>query len=318
MEQPSSYAESRRVCIVTTIALALRRVSTRPIIANLRKRLGDTDFSLQAAGIAFFAFLSIVPLIGSFALAYGLFAQPRVLKQHLEDIKRLFPRETAEILQEPIRLALESAGAKQGLALIMGLIVAIFAARGAASAIITALNNAYDREETRSFLRLQGTALLLTAAIIVTLVTTFSIASFITSIGTRFLPASPVTDFLLTIMSVGLLTAISAAVVASMFRWVPDHTEARWKWITPGSVMTAVAWFLLSSSFSWYADHFGKFGTVYGSLGAIVALLTWLYFSAMALFAGACLNRSLEAVAIPEIGLPSDRDAAGSGSDLQQ
>lgn len=318
MENDPSGATSRKSPVLSTIALFVRRVSTRPVFANLRKRLGDTDFSLQAAGIAFFAFLSIVPLIGSLALAYGLFTEPQVLEQHLEDIKRMFPRETGAILQEPIRLALESAGAKQGLALLVGLVVAIFAARGAASAIITALNNAYDREETRSFFRLQGTALLLTAAIIVTLVTTFSIASFITSIGARLLPASPFTEFLMTIISVGLITAISAAVVASMFRWVPDHTEAHWKWITPGSVMTAFAWFLLSSGFSWYADHLGKFGTVYGSLGAIVALLTWLYFSAMALFVGACLNRSLEAVATSKIGSPADRVASSFGSDLPQ
>lgn len=287
-----------------------------PVLANLRKRLSDTDFSLQAAGIAFFAFLSIVPLVVSFALAYGLFTEPAVLEQHLEDIKRLFPRETAAILQEPIRLALESAGSKQGLALFVGLLVALFAARGAASAIITALNNAYDREETRSFLRLQGTALLLTAAIIVALVTTFSIASFITSLGTRFLPASPFTDFAMTVISIALLTAVSAAVVASMFRWVPDHTEAHWKWITPGSVMTAFAWLLLSSGFSWYADNFGKFGTVYGSLGAIVALLTWLYFSAMALFVGACLNRTLEAVAASKKPLPEYAVAPSLQSDV--
>ena len=309
MDKVSPLARSEDVPIPAKAAVVVKNAWANPIFANLRKRLSDTDFSLQAAGIAFFAFLSIVPLIGSIALAYGLFTEPSVLEQHLEDTKRLFPRETAALLQEPIRLALESAGSKQGIALLVGLIVAIFAARGAASAIITALNNAYDREETRSFFRLQGTALLLTAAIIVTLVTTFSIASLITSIGTRFLPASPITEFIMTVISIGLLTAISAAVVASMFRWVPDHTEAHWKWITPGSVLTAFAWFVLSSGFSWYADNFGKFGTVYGSLGAIVALLTWLYFSAMALFIGACLNRTLEAVAKSEKDFHADREA---------
>lgn len=283
----------------TTITHRLKATWDNPVFADLRKRLNDLDFSLQAAGIAFFTFLSIVPLIGSLALAYGLFSDPAVLKRRLEDIKRLFPPETSALLQEPIRLALESAGSKQGLALIVGLALTLFAARGAASAIITALNNAYDRVETRSFVRLQLTAIALTAAIIATLATTFSIASLISSLGTRLLPASPMTEALMTALSVVVLTAISAAVVASMFRWVPDHTDARWKWITPGSVTTAVAWFMLSTGFSWYADNFGRFGTVYGSLGAIVALLTWLYFSAMVLFVGACLNRSLEAVAPP-------------------
>lgn len=283
----------------TTIRHRLNAIWHNPVFADLRKRLNDLDFSLQAAGIAFFTFLSIVPLIGSLALAYGLFSDPAVLERRLEDIKRLFPPETSAILQEPIRLALESAGSKQGLALLVGLAVTLFAARGAASAIITALNNAYDHVETRSYVRLQLTAIALTAAIIATLATTFAIASLISSLGTRLLPASPLTEAVITALSAVVLTAISAAVVASTFRWVPDHTDARWKWITPGSVTTAAAWFLLSSGFSWYADNFGRFGTAYGSLGAIVALLTWLYFSAMGLFIGACLNRSLDPVAMP-------------------
>lgn len=281
-----------------TVRQRLRAAWQNPVFADLRQRLNDLDFSLQAAGIAFFTFLSIVPLIGSLALAYGLFSEPVVLERRLDEIKRLFPRETAVLLQEPIRLALDSARSRQGLALLVVLGVTLFAARGAASSIITALNNAYNREETRSFVRLQLTAIALTAAIIATLATTFAIASLISSLGTSLLPASRVTEALITTLSVVTLTAISAAVVASMFRWVPDHSEAKWKWITPGSVTTAVAWFLLSSGFSWYADNFGRFGTVYGSLGAIIALLTWLYFSAMVLFVGACLNRSLEAVAV--------------------
>ena len=82
--------------------------------------------------------------------------------------------------------------------------------------------------------------------------------------------------------------------MASLYRWAPDCPSGRWRWISPGTVLTSVVWLILSTAFSAYAANIGKFGAAYGSLGAIVALLTWLYFSSLALFAGASLNRAIE------------------------
>lgn len=96
----------------------------------------------MAAGVAFFAFLAIAPMIAAVALAYGLLAAPETLAARLDQIRSAFPADTASVLEEPIRLALEKADGTQGLALVLALFLAVFGARGAATALIAALNRA--------------------------------------------------------------------------------------------------------------------------------------------------------------------------------
>lgn len=282
----------------TAVLGRLKRVWQHPVFARWRDRLASDDHNLMAAGVAFFAFLAIAPLVASLALTYGLLAPPDVLAERLMDIRRLFPADTAAVLEEPIRMALEGASTKQGLALALSLALAVFGARGAASAIISALNSAYDRQETRSFLRLQMAALVLTVAMLVAIMVSFGLVSLIGLIGTDLLPANRLIEWLVSALTLLTFIGISTAVVASLYRWAPDHPEALWCWITPGTVLTAICWFALSIGFSWYASNIGRFGAAYGSLAAIAALLTWLYFSALAMFLGASLNRAIEEVRV--------------------
>ncbi len=257
----------------------------------------------MAAGVAFFAFLAIAPMIAAVALAYGLLAAPETLADRLEQIRRAFPSDTASVLEEPIKLALEKAIGTQGLALVLALLLAIFASRGAATALIAALNRAYDRQESRSFVRLQLTALAVTAGLIVAIIVAFALVSASVFVGSAYLPASLWEEWIVHVVSTVIFVAMSAAVVASLYRWVPDCPSGQWRWITPGTVLTGVAWLILSTAFSTYASNIGKFGAAYGSLGAIVALLTWLYFSSLALFAGASLNRAIEETTMGHTGM---------------
>lgn len=153
---------------------------------------------------------------------------------------------------------------------------------------------AYDRQESRSFVRLQSTALAVTGGLIAAIIVAFALVSASGLIGSAWLPASPWVERMVDAVSTAIFGAMSAAVVASLYRWAPDCPSARWRWISPGTVLTAVVWLVLSTAFSAYATNIGKFGAAYGSLGAIVALLTWLYFSSLALFTGASLNRAIE------------------------
>lgn len=276
------------------VAARLRNAWAHPVFARWRQRLATDDHSLMAAGVAFFAFLAIAPMIAAIALAYGLLAAPETLSARLDQIRSAFPADTASVLEEPIRLALEKADGTQGLALVLALFLAIFGARGAATALIAALNRAYDRKESRSFVRLQLTALAVTGGLIAAIIAAFALVSASGLIGSAWLPASPWVERIVNAVSTAVFVAMSAAVVASLYRWAPDCPSGRWRWISPGTVLTAVVWLVLSTAFSAYAANIGKFGAAYGSLGAIVALLTWLYFSSLALFAGASLNRAIE------------------------
>lgn len=289
-----------------SIGARIRRAWSNPVFTRWRERLAVDEHSLLAAGVAFFAFLAIAPMIAAVALAYGLLAAPETLATHLDEIRRVFPADTASVLEEPIRLALQKAVGPQGIALVVALFLAIFSARGAATALIAALNRAYDRKEGRSFLSLQLTALAVTAGLIVAIIVAFALVSASSLIGSTWLPATPLVELGVRVVSTVIFVAMGAAVVASLYRWAPDCPSGRWRWISPGTMLTATAWLILSLGFSAYANNIGRFGAAYGSLGAIVALLTWLYFSALALFAGASLNRALEEV----VGSPGAADPA--------
>jgi membrane protein len=274
----------------------LRKIWAHPVFARWRDRLAADDHSLLAAGVAFFAFLALAPMIAAIALAYGLFASRETLVQRLAQVHAAFPADTASVIQEPIRLALEKADGTQGLALAAALGLALVGARGAATALITALNRAYDRRESRSFVCLQLTALAVTSGLIVSIIAAFTLASASGLVGSYWLPASRWLEWLISAVSTVIFVAMSAMVVASLYRWAPDCPSGKWRWISPGTIMTSCAWLLLSAAFSTYAANIGHFGTAYGSLGAIVALLTWLYFSSLALFAGASFNRAIDEV----------------------
>ena len=276
------------------VAACFQILWTNPIFARWRQRLATDDPSLMAAGVAFFAFLAIAPMIAAIALTYGLLANPETLAARLNQIRDAFPADTASVLEEPIRIALERTDNTQGLALALALFLAVFGARGAAIAIIAALNRAYDRRESRPFVRLQLTALAVTAGLIVAIITSFALVSVSGLIGSTFIPTSSWMSWIVDFVSTAIFVAMSAAVVASLYRWAPNCPSGRWRWISPGTILTSVIWLILSSAFSAYATNVGRFGAAYGSLGAIVALLTWLYFSSLALFAGASLNRAIE------------------------
>lgn len=282
----------------------MRHAWAHPVFARWRQRLATDDHSLMAAGVAFFAFLAIAPMIAAVALAYGLLAAPETLAARLDQIRSAFPADTASVLEEPIRLALEKADGTQGLALVLALFLAVFGARGAAAALIAALNRAYDRQEGRSFVRLQLTALVVTAGLVAAIIIAFTMVSASGLIGSIWLPASPWLERVVDAVSTVIFLAMSSAVVASLYRWAPDCPSGRWRWISPGTVLTSVVWLILSTAFSAYAANIGKFGAAYGSLGAIVALLTWLYFSSLALFAGASLNRAIEETDMQNDAIP--------------
>lgn len=289
----SRYKSSRRH-LPFKVAAYFQKLWTNPIFARWRQRLATDDPSLMAAGVAFFAFLALAPMIAAIALTYGLLANPDTLAARLDQIRDAFPADTASVLEEPIRIALERTDNTQGLALVVALFLAIFGARGAAIALIAALNRAYDKKESRPFVRLQLTALAVTAGLLVAIITSFALVSVSGLIGSAFIPAASWISWIVDIASTAIFVAMSAAVVASLYRWAPNCPSGRWRWISPGTMLTSVVWLILSSAFSAYATNIGRFGAAYGSLGAIVALLTWLYFSSLVLFAGASLNRAIE------------------------
>jgi membrane protein len=258
------------------------------------KQSSEDNTGLVAAGVAFYAFLAIVPLLGATVLTYGLLADPQTVVSNVKSLTSIMPQDAAKLIGDQLMSVVQTSGGKKGLGLLLAIGIAIFGARNAAGSVVTALNIAYEEEETRGFMRVNLLALAITAgAVVMAVIALLAIAAL--GYLERLFPHAP--GFLLAIgkiLSYVLLLLGAAAAAATLYRYGPNRKKAKWEWITPGTAFASVAWLLLTFGFGFYVAHFGNYNKTYGSLATVVILVTWLYLSAYVFLFGAELNSELE------------------------
>ena len=258
------------------------------------KEASKDNISLVAAGVAFYGLLAMVPMLGATVLTYGLVATPQTVLHNMQSLTTSLPTDVAKLVGDQLMNVVKTSGSKKGLGLIVALAVALWGARNAAGSMIIALNIAYEEEEKRSWLQVTLLSLAITAgAVLLALVAAAAIGamaqlqSWLPNIGPVGVIAGKVLAYV-------LLGAIAAAAAATLYRYGPSRTKAKWKWITPGSVFFAIGWVVLTLGFGYYVSHFGKYNVTYGSLGGVIVLVTWLYLSSLILLFGAEFNSEIE------------------------
>ncbi|HKT76646.1 MAG TPA: YihY/virulence factor BrkB family protein [Sphingobium sp.] len=266
----------------------------RDIAIRTWRESSTDNVGLIAAGVAFYAFLAFVPALGAFVLSYGLLADPATIADHLQALFRLMPQDAAKLVGDQLLSVTSTAEGKKGLGLALALVLAIYGAMNGASAIITALNIAYEEEESRSFFRTSWLALLITLGLLLAaIVGAFAIAAL--AFLEKLMPGA--SDAIITLIRVGFWVAAALAtsmVVGAIYRFAPDRRPAQWRWLTAGSLFTTLGWLAASVGFSFYVANFGNYGATYGALSAVVVMLMWLYLSAYILILGAELNSEIE------------------------
>ncbi|MET0180411.1 MAG: YihY/virulence factor BrkB family protein [Novosphingobium sp.] len=264
----------------------------KEIVLRTWKEASADNIGLVAAGVAFYGFLALVPLLGAIVLTYGTIADPATVVGHVEAMTAALPAEVAGLIGEQLLNIVNTSAGKKGLGLLGALAVTLFGARNAAGGIIAALNIAYEEDEKRGFLKVNLLALALTGcAVLVAVAAMLAVAAMATL--HRLLPA-PVLAVALKALSYVVLAAVAATAAACLYRFGPSRDKARWVWLTPGSALFAGGWLLLTLGFGFYVANLGSYGATYGSLSAVVVLLTWMYLSAYVLLFGAELNSEVE------------------------
>ncbi|KQN24841.1 hypothetical protein ASE86_00655 [Sphingomonas sp. Leaf33] len=257
-------------------------------------RTGDNNVSLFAAGVAFYAFAAIVPLLASVVLSYGLFAGTETVQRNVTAIFAMLPQEAASVVTDQLLTVVESSKGKQGLGLAIAIVIALYGATKGASAIVAGLNVANDVRETRGLVRLNllyvgvvlgGVALVFLAMLAIALV------GFLEGL----IPGAP-RIVLILVRPAGyiLLATLVMTAAALLFHVGPARDRPRFVWLSPGSVGATALWLAGTSAFGLYAANFGNYGATYGSLSAVIVLLTWLWLSAYVFLLGAELNAVLE------------------------
>lgn len=263
------------------------------IAAATFRQIGANRVSAVAAGITFFALLSLFPAITAFVSIYGLVADPATIGGHLDLLHRFLPEGALGIIRGQVQAITSSPVAALSFAGVAGLMAAFYSANGGMKALLSALNVAFLQRETRGFLRLNLVAMCFTLGGLVMLALTLLVVAILPLVlGWLHLPADSQT--LVTWSRWPLLFGALVLVLMAIYRWGPAVPDRRWRWNAPGAVFAAVALVVVSMLFSWYAANFGHYNKTYGSLGAAVALMMWLWLSATVVLVGAELNSAIE------------------------
>ena len=251
------------------------------------------NIGLVAAGVAFYAFLAIVPMLGATVLTYGLVAAPRTVLANIASIAHLLPASMAQLIGDQLLNVVHTSSGKKGLGVFVALGIALFGARNAAGSVIIALNIAYEEEEKRGFIKVTLLALAITAAAVVLALLGVAAIGALQFIG-KLLPNAPALQFIGKLLTPILLAVGASGAAAALYRYGPSREKAEWSWLTPGSLLSAAAWLAVTAGFGIYVTRFAHYDATYGSLGAVVALLTWIYLSAYVFLFGAELNSEIE------------------------
>ena len=183
--------------------------------------------------------------------------------------------------------------AKLGLGFITGLAIALWSANAGMKAIIDALNVVYDEKEKRSFVKLNLLSLLFTLIAILSLMVALA-AVVIAPMVFSAVGLSSLLSLAIAVLRWPLLLVLATVALAAIYRYGPSRTEARWQWLSVGSAAAAIGWLITSVLFSWYIAHFGAYNATYGSLGAAVGMMMWMWISAIVILLGGELNAEIE------------------------
>lgn len=254
--------------------------------------LNDSNLGLISAGIAFYGMLAIFPTVAAIIAIWGFFADPGAVREQLETMRGLIPGDAYAIIDQQITSLITANSSTLGWATAISLSAALWSSRAGVAALIRGLNAIY-REKNRVGVRQITTAFGVTFLLIgVALVALLSVV--ILPIVLAVLPLGPITALL--IASVRWVVALAVVIVGIgvLYRFGPNRRKARVPWLTPGALVAVVIWGVISYGFSYYLSNFGRYNEIYGALGAVIALLMWLYLSAFSVLLGAALNAELE------------------------
>jgi membrane protein len=265
----------------------------KDILFRTYQQINEDRLLATAAGVVFYGLLALFPAITALVSSYGLFADPSTISDHLQSLALMMPEGSFAIVQDQVNRVLAKNNSSLGMAFAVGLLIAIWSANAGMKAILDALNVVYEEKEKRGVIKLNLVSLSFTIA---------SLAAVLLMVG-------GVVAVPLILARIGLGTSIEAVVgigrwpfltlvlltaLAILYRYGPSRTRARWQWLSVGAIAASVLWLLGSSALSLYLSDFANYTATYGSLGAVIGLMTWMWMSAVVVLCGAELNSEIE------------------------
>ncbi|MEH2525595.1 MULTISPECIES: YihY/virulence factor BrkB family protein [unclassified Bradyrhizobium] len=280
--------------------IAIPWTAWKRILWRVYERANDDRLLATAAGVVFFGLLAIFPAITALVSSYGLFADPRTIGANLQTLALMLPEGSFQIVQDQIARVLAKGNAALGGTFLFGLALALWSANAGVKAIIDALNVVYEVRETRNFLKLNLLSLAFTTGgIVALLLMVGAVVVFPLLFSHLGLPSG--SGLILGLARWPLLLAVLLVALSLLYRFGPNRPAARWEWLGAGTLAAALLWIAGSAALSWYLSNFGNYNATYGSLGAAIGLMMWMWISATIVLFGAELNSEIERHATADI-----------------
>jgi membrane protein len=265
----------------------------KDVAVRVYNEISDDRILIIAAGVTFYVLLALFPGIAGLIALYGLYADPGTVAQHLDNLSGVLPEGGLQIIREQIQRLTAQPAQRLGIATFIGLAVSLWSANGGMKGMFDALNVVYHEKEKRGFIHLNAVSLAFTLGLIVFVLLALA-AVTIVPLALSYLGLSHVMELLVRFGRWPILLVVVGLVIALVYRYGPSRDKPQWRWITPGSAFASIAWLCGSALFSWYAANFGSYNATYGSLGAVIGFMIWLWLSNILILLGAKVNAEIE------------------------
>jgi membrane protein len=265
----------------------------KDILWRAYEKMNDDRLLAVAGGVVFYALLALFPAVTAFVSLYGLVADASTIDQHLSLAAGILPSGAVDILHEQLTRLTANRTSALSVGFVFGLLFALWSANSGTKAVIDGLNVAYEETEKRSFIRLNLISLVFTLGAFLALTLAVGAVVVAPIVLTR-IGLGALADALVQILRWPALLAFVILGLATLYRYGPSRREARWTWLSVGSVAAACGWLVASALFSWYIANFGAYNATYGSLGAAVGMMMWMWISMIMILLGAQLNAEIE------------------------
>ncbi len=263
------------------------------VIKRAFRESSADNVPMLAGGVAFFAFLAVFPALIAALTLYGLLADPAEVARQVQSIATALPQSAQPLLTEQLTSVTQTSGGALSAGLVISLLAALWSASSGTGNLITAVNLAYDEEESRGFVKLRATALGLTLGGIVFVLLTLTLVAVV-PVALDNLGLGVVGRVVAQVVRWVLLVGVVVVGLAVVYRVAPDRASPRFRWVSAGALVATVLWIIGSVAFSLYVNFFGNYNKTYGALAGVIVLMLWLFLTTYIVLLGAEINAESE------------------------
>lgn len=263
------------------------------ILKRVWSECNEDRVLLIAGGVTFYLLLALFPALAAFVSLYGFVADPRTIAEHVAFLGGLLPSGGIEIIRSQlVALASQNRDALS-VGFLVGLVVALWSANSGVKALFDAMNVAWGETEKRSIIKLNlWSGLFTLGAIMIGTVLLMSVG--VVPAALALLRLDRWTETIVALARWPATLAFVWAGITLIYRYGPSRERAKWRWLTWGATVATVVWLAVSAGFSYYLQNFADYNATYGSLGAVIGFMIWVWLSISILIVGAELNAEME------------------------